>query len=294
MITSIGEVLIDMIAVEEGPLEGVKVFEKHPGGAPANVAVGLARLGVPVALVSKVGDDPFGRFLVEKLREEKVDVSNVLIDEVKHTGVTFVQLRGAKPEFMLYDGVAYFNIKPEELIKVPPSDLMHFGSVLFSREPSRSSLFRYLRKARESGAILSYDVNLRRDLWKDERSMIKDVERAVKLADIIKLSDSELSYLERRGIYVFDAPLVAVTKGERGCEIHHDGEHVDVPAYPVKPVDTTGAGDAFTAALLAWLWRGGLSLSLNREEMREMGRFANRVAALSTLRRGAWSVPRGL
>ncbi len=291
MITSVGEVLVDMIAAEEGSLTGVKLFEKHPGGAPANVAVGLARLGVPVSLVSKVGRDPFGDFLVERLRKEGVDVRHVLADGFKHTGVVFVQLKGAKPEFMLYDGVAYFNIRTEELARVPSSDLVHFGTVLFAREPSRSAVFSFLKRVREEGAILSYDVNLRRGLWREEGDMLRDVERAIRMADVIKVGDEEMKYLEQHGVNVISARLVAITMGERGCEIHHGGECVNIPAYPVNPVDTTGAGDAFMAALLAWLWRGGLSLSLNREEIEEMGKFANRIAALSTLSRGAWSVP---
>lgn len=134
MIVSIGEVLIDFIATEEGNLKDVKSFEKHPGGAPANVAVGLSRLGVESGLVSKVGDDPFGEFLLERLRDEGVRTF-IARDEEKHTGVVFVQLIGAKPEFILYDGVAYFNLLPEDipLDVLEKSEAVHFGSVLFAR-----------------------------------------------------------------------------------------------------------------------------------------------------------------
>lgn len=111
MIFSIGEVLIDFIAKEEGALKDVIEFEKHPGGAPANVSVGLARLGVKCALISKVGADSFGEFLINALEREGVEIKYISQDIEKHTGIVFVQLIGAKPEFILYDGVAYFNMK---------------------------------------------------------------------------------------------------------------------------------------------------------------------------------------
>ncbi|ASJ10067.1 sugar kinase [Thermococcus sp. P6] len=297
MIFAIGEVLIDFIAVEEGPLKGVASFEKHPGGAPANVLVGLSRLGVGSALISKVGDDPFGAFLLEELRREGVDTSHVAVDGEKHTGVVFVQLMGAKPEFILYDGVAYFNLKPEDVdvSLLEKAEGVHFGSVLFAREPSRSTLFRVLKELK--GKIpLSYDVNVRPDLWRGREEPLKDIERALELADIVKIGDEELEFLERNGVDVldFDFRLLAITRGGKGSELVHEGIKVEVPAYRVEPVDTTGAGDAFMAALLASLNHTGKmgNFELDEGELYRMGRFANLVAALSTLKRGAWSVPK--
>ncbi len=296
MIASIGEVLIDFIALQEGKLKDVKSFEKHPGGAPANVAVGLSRLGVESALVSKVGDDPFGDFLLERLRKEGVK-TYVLQDAEKHTGVVFVQLIGAKPEFILYDGVAYFNLKEEEIpIDVlMKSEAIHFGTVMFAREPSRSAVFKTLEKLK--GRVpLSYDVNIRPDLWRGrEEEMLRDVERALRLAEIVKVGDEELEYLKNNGINVedFDFKLLAVTMGERGSELMSGDAKVHIPAYRVEPVDTTGAGDAFTAALLTGLhYSNLLGDSIDEEHLRKIGRFANLVAAISTTRRGAWSVPK--
>ncbi|AEK73801.1 Fructokinase (scrK) [Thermococcus sp. 4557] len=297
MIVSIGEVLIDFIALQEGKLKDVKSFEKHPGGAPANVAVGLSRLGVESALVSKVGDDPFGDFLLERLRDEGVK-TYVSRDAEKHTGVVFVQLIGAKPEFILYDGVAYFNLKPEdvETALLENAETIHFGTVLFAREPSRSTLFGILEELK--GKVpLSYDVNIRPDLWRGrEGEMLRDIERALGLADIVKLGDGELAYLRDNGINPedFDFKLLAVTLGEKGSELMSGDAKVHVPAYRVEPVDTTGAGDAFTAALLAGLHYSNLlgEGTIDEEHLRKLGRFANLVAALSTTLRGAWSVPK--
>ncbi|MCD6559092.1 carbohydrate kinase [Thermococci archaeon] len=293
MIFAIGEVLIDFIARDEGALKDVKSFEKHPGGAPANVLVGLSRLGVESALISKVGRDPFGAFLLERLEEEGVNTSYVALDGERHTGVVFVQLIGAKPEFILYDGVAYFNLKAED-VKPFSAELLHFGSVLFAREPSRSTLFEILEREK---ITKSYDVNIRLDLWRGrEDDMLADIERALKLADIIKIGDGELEFLKENGIDIegFDFKLLAVTRGGEGSELIHGGIEVKVPAYRVEPVDTTGAGDAYMAALLASLHHMGKieNLELSEGELYRIGRFANLIAALSTMKRGAWSVPK--
>ncbi|MCO6040249.1 carbohydrate kinase family protein [Thermococcus alcaliphilus] len=297
MIYAIGEILIDFIAKEEGKLKDVREFEKHPGGAPANVVVDLRRLGVKSALISKVGDDPFGEFLIEELKKERVETKYIIKDTNKHTGIVFVQLIGAKPEFILYDGVAYFNLRKEEIQWdfMKDAELLHFGSVLFAREPSRSTVFDVLRAVKGKVPI-SYDVNIRLDLWRGrEKEMLKDIEEALKLTDIVKIGDGELEYLNKNGIALedFNFALVGITRGAEGSTIIHKDIRVDVPSFKVEPVDTTGAGDAFMAALLASLfYMGKLDiLEFSKEELKELGSFANLVAALSTTKRGAWSVP---
>lgn len=297
MIYAIGEILIDFIAKEEGKLKDVREFEKHPGGAPANVVVDLRRLGAKSALISKVGDDPFGEFLIEELKKERVETKYIIKDTNKHTGIVFVQLIGAKPEFILYDGVAYFNLRKEEIQWdfMRDAELLHFGSVLFAREPSRSTVFEVLRAVKGKVPI-SYDVNIRLDLWRGrEKEMLKDIEEALKLADIVKIGDGELEYLNKNGIALedFNFALVAITRGAEGSTIIHKDIRVDVPSFKVEPVDTTGAGDAFMAALLASLFYMGKldMLEFSKEELKELGSFANLVAALSTTKRGAWSVP---
>ncbi len=298
MIFAIGEILIDFIAQQEGPLKDVRSFEKHAGGAPANVVVGLSRLGVPSALISKVGDDPFGDFLIEKLEGEGVSTEYIRKDPERHTGAVFVQLIGAKPEFILYDGVAYFNIRAEDVssVDIKKAELVHFGSVLFAREPSRSTALNFLQNAGRH-VPLSYDVNIRLDLWRErEEEMLRDIEKGLGIASIIKIGDEEMRYLSEQGINIedFNFSLLAVTKGSRGSTLTHNGVKVNIPAYEVQPVDTTGAGDAYMAALLASLWRLGKleDLELSEEELKKIGKFANFIAALSTLKKGAWSVPK--
>jgi fructokinase len=298
MIFAIGEILIDFIAKEEGALKDVKAFEKFPGGAPANVVVGLSRLNVPSALISKVGKDPFGEFLVEKLKAENVETKYIAFDEEKHTGIVFVQLIGAKPEFILYDGVAYFNLKLDDIdfSFIENASVLHFGSVFFAREPSRTTTFETLKKVK--GKIpISYDVNIRLDLWRGRKEeMLKDIEKGLKLADIVKIGEEELEFLKNNGIDLesFEFKLLAITKGSKGSELIHKSEKVEVPAYKVSPIDTTGAGDAYMASLLASLYALDKleSLEISGEELKLIGKFANIVAAISTLKRGAWSVPK--
>ncbi|AEC52587.1 sugar kinase [Pyrococcus sp. NA2] len=289
MMYTIGEVLIDLIAREEGDLGNVRVFEKHPGGAPANVAVGLSRLGIRPALISKVGDDPFGDFLVEKLKEEGVETKFIVKDKERHTGVVFVQLIGAKPQFILYDGVAYFNLKEEDIdwSFLDNAELLHFGSVLLAREPARSTLFKILKRARN--VIVSYDVNIREDLWRGKEDEMTDyINKAIDFANIVKVSEEEFKYIRE-----VEDKLLIITRGERGCTIIWENMKVEVPTFKVTPVDTTGAGDAFMAGFLASLnYMGKLeNFTFSRDELIEAGKFANLVASLSTTKRGAWSAP---
>lgn len=294
---SLGEVLIDMIALDDKPLAMVERFERHPGGAPANVAVGLSRLNVESALVSKVGRDPFGDFLIDALEREGVKPL-VARDEEKHTGVVFVQLIGAKPEFILYDGVAYFNLREEDvpIDVLKEAEAVHFGTVTFAREPSREAVFKTLRKLRGK-TVLSYDVNIRLDLWRGrEEEMLDDIREALKLADIVKLGWEEYRYLAENGIAVesFRPKILAITLGSKGSLLISGRAKAEVPAIKVKAVDTTGAGDAFMAGLLAGIHYAKAfgAKEYEPELLERLGRFANLVAGLSVTRRGAWSVPR--
>jgi len=298
MIFAVGEVLIDFIAVEEADLRDVRTFEKHPGGAPANMVVGLRRLNVPSGLISKVGRDAFGEFLIERLRMEGVDTRYIVYDEERNTGVVFVQLKHAEPSFLLYDHVAYFNLGIDDVDKsfLEEADLLHFGGVLLAREPSRSTSLKLARMARGRGIPTSFDVNIRPNLWRGRvDELIRCVEEALRCADIVKLGEGERRFLEENGVDVqdFDIDLIAVTRGGRGSELIHGGARVNVPPYRVEVVDPTGAGDAYMAALIASLYSMDKlgNLALDEEELMLAGRFANIVAALSTTRRGAWSVP---
>ena len=310
-VAAIGEVLIDFIAKEEGPLEKIKDFEKHAGGAPANVMVGLSRLGISSGLISRVGDDPFGRFLIRALDREGVDTSQIQKDKEWHTGVVFVQLHQANPEFILYKNVAYNFISYSEidLKYISKLKVLHFGSVLLREEPSRSTTFKTVQYARTHRVTISFDVNIRKDLWRDKKAkMWENIQKSVELADIVKFSENEfIEFVSQitnsntndmqelvNTVTSLGPKLIIITQGDKGCLIGQKGFSVHIEPYKVKPIDTTGAGDAFMAAIIAGIMtnnRVSRLENLSAEELKEVGKFAVVVAALSTLKKGAWSVP---
>jgi fructokinase len=298
MIFTVGEVLVDFISAEEVDLRYVKTFEKYAGGAPANVSVGLRRLNVPSGLVSKVGRDAFGEFLLEGLRNENVDTRCVKVDYEYPTGIVFVQLKKAKPSFLLYDKVAYFNltINDVDFEILRGAQLIHFGGVLLSREPSRTTVFTIMEWAKENRIPISFDVNIRLNLWRNTKELSQTMLHAFKLVDIVKLGEDELILLEKNNAdpRQLNVNIIAVTKGEKGSTLMHRDIVVNIPQYRVKVVDTTGAGDAYMAALIASLYSMNKlkNLELSEEELLLAGRFSNLVAAISTTKRGAWSIPK--
>ena len=309
-----GEVLIDMIALEEGNLKDVKAFGRFPGGAPANVAVGLKRLGEDPILISKVGNDPLGDFLRESLEREGLRTDLILRSDNYHTGLVFVQLTGAKPEFFLYTPVAYNDIRYEEVmeklegIEGFQNVIFHVGTVTLVAEPTRSTQLKLMRELKERGSLISVDLNLRKDLWSGrEEDLWRDVKEIVSLSDILKVSDSELMAIAEN-IYDLAGELLdiaervkelsnlralLVTAGERGSYLIGDITAFSKPFRVKKVVDTTGAGDAFTSALLKFLAHHDLSELISSEEMASLALdWANLVAATTVLKRGAWSVPK--
>ena len=302
----LGEALIDFIALEAGAsLMDVSGFKKAPGGAPANVAAGLSKLGNPSAFVGKVGDDPFGRFLARTFAENGVDTSRMLFDPTVRTGLAFVSLTAdGVPEFMFYrNPSADMLLAPEELDAefIKSARAFHYGSITLISEPSKSATEAAIGHAAESGLLISYDPNLRRPLWPSEAQAREQMLAAMAHPDVVKLSDEELEFLtgtsdlpkgagRLTGAYP-NIKLVAVTLGDRGCYFRTENAEGSVPAFSVHAVDTTGAGDGFVAGMLSCLL-SSVSKSeeiglLGREELSRMFRFANAVAAVTTTKRGA-------
>jgi fructokinase len=295
----LGEALVDLISNEPG--KGVKdsaCFYVAPGGAVCNVAVGLARLGVDVGLITKVGTDPFGQFMLDFLKKEKVDTSLVKITDKHLTALVFVSLdRNKKPSFFFYGTPgADRNLAPPEVkakdfqgVKV-----FHFGTISLSIEPSRSSTLKALKLAKKAGARISLDPNFRFHLWKDRDALKQTTWSLVPHVDLIKLNEDELVFLAgekavekgaakllKRGV-----EIVAVTLGPQGAYFATRDYAGTVPGYKFHPVDTTGAGDAFAAGMIAWLFRFK-KLPPQKAEMEKAVRFTNAFAGLSTTRIGA-------
>jgi fructokinase len=298
-VITFGELLIDFVpTVSNVSLLEAPAFKKAPGGAPANVAVGLSRLGVRTGFMGKVGDDAFGRFLAKTLKDNNVDISALCYSTIARTALAFVSLgEGGEREFMFYrHPSADMLFTPDEVDGeyVRSAKIFHHGSISLISEPSRSATFQALDYAREAGLLVSYDPNLRINLWPDESAAREGMLSAWERADVIKISEEELDFLTgikdapqaARSLWHTRLKLLLVTRGRRGCTYITPEFSGDVAGFRVDPVDTTGAGDGFVAGLLFGLLENPDVIE-NQERLAEVCRFANAVGALVTTERGA-------
>lgn len=304
-VLSFGEVIVDFFPERPGTaLRDADRFTRHLGGAPANVAVGLARLGARAGLMTLVGADEFGAFCRTALEREGVDIAGVGTHPTARTGITFVSVgpRGERSFTFYRHPSADLLVDPRDV--APPmiarAHVLHYGSSTLSREPARAATRKAIAAARAAGCVVSSDPNLRLHLWVDTAEAVRETREALASTDLVKISDEELELLAgtrdveagARALGGLGVGLVVVTMGERGC--YFDGKGCGrghVPAVPVEVVDTTGAGDGFVAGLLAELApafaAGARAETLDRRQVEAACAFANRVAARVTTRLGA-------
>jgi sugar/nucleoside kinase (ribokinase family) len=295
-VISIGEVLIDFISEEVGTLDKVKGFQMCPGGAPANFAVGLARLGVEVAFVGKIGDDSFGKFLLKTLREENVDVKNVVkAQNNERTALAFVSLdENAERDFVFYrSNAADLQLTEKELnlTYLANAKYIHFGTVSLAEEPSRSATITAIDKCREADGIACFDPNIRLDLWENLETFREIIDQVLMKTDILYPSLEELKFIlqeeeigEQEAIQSimdkYPINLVVLKRGNEGCLIKkREDFFLAVPSFEVKVKDTTGAGDGFNAGFIFGL--------LEEKSIQEAGVIGNAVGALVVQKKGA-------
>ncbi|HHA1268127.1 TPA: aminoimidazole riboside kinase [Enterobacter bugandensis] len=280
----LGDAVVDLLPDGEGKLL------QCPGGAPANVAVGIARLGGKSAFIGRVGDDPFGRFMAKTLADERVDVKHMRLDPAHRTSTVVVDLddHGERSFTFMVRPSADLFLEPADLPTFSAGEWLHVCSIALSAEPSRSATFQAMADIREAGGYVSFDPNIRPDLWPDENALRRCLEQALQSADVVKLSVEELAFLTgdadvREGLNTLmercPARLVLVTQGKEGVIAWHQGAVKHYPATPVQCVDTTGAGDAFVAGLLYGLAAG--------QELVPAIALAQRCGALATTAKGA-------
>lgn len=307
-VVCLGEALIDFIPLESGvSLMEVSGFRKAPGGAPANVAAGLSKLGKTSAFVGKVGDDPFGRFLEKTFADSGVDTSRMLFDPFVRTGLAFVSLTSeGVPEFMFYrNPSADMLLSPGELDRdfIRSARAFHYGSITLIGEPSKSATEAAIRCAVEGRLLISYDPNLRKPLWPGLEQAKEQMLAAMVYPHVVKVSEEELAFLSgtsdlsdgsSRLMSAYpNIRLLAVTLGSEGCYYRTAKAENRLQAFSVQVVDTTGAGDGFVAGMLSQLLDAVASpdeiSDLDEARLREVFRFANAVAALTTTKPGAIS-----
>ena len=293
-VIAIGEILIDMIAdMPAKPLEEQINFKRFAGGAPANFAVGVQHLGLPSGMITKVGDDFFGHFLIKTLENEHVDISQVKITSEYKTALAFVGLdENRSPSFSFYRSpCADIMLAPEEISEeyIKSAKLLMCGTVSMADEPARSAIFKAIYYAKKHGLQVACDPNLREDLWhnKDPREHIYKV---LKDTDIFLPSISEAEFITgEKDENAFEAILglgpsiIGITRGANGATILTKDGIFSAPSYKVDVVDTTGAGDAFAAGLITGL--------LTKMPLEDIPYFANAVASLKITRKGAMNIP---
>ena len=295
-VAAFGELVIDLIPAGRDGDE--PLFAARPGGAPGNVAAGIARLGLRSAMLSKVGREPFGDLVVKALSAAGVDTAAIRRAVTETTALAAVSINATgERDFTLYRaGCADARYAPEEVETsiIRDARLLHVGSLSLATPASAAAQRLAVATAREAGACVSADPNLRPSAWHDHEAMLAAGREAVASADIVKLSAEELAILSGSGnepdavrqLWHPGLRLMAVTKGARGSNIYTEDWMVQVDGFTVDVVDTVGCGDAFMAALLAGLLAMDLS-RLDRATLTAIGQRASAAGAVMATKAGA-------
>jgi fructokinase len=300
-VVCLGEVLTDFVAIDSGlPLRLATNFHRAAGGAPANVAVALARLGIDVAFMGKVGGDAFGHSLQEVLTTEGVDVRGLVEAPTAQTALAFVgsDANGGREFVFYHQGTADTLLGPGEVDPdlIANARIFHFGSVTLAAEPSRTATRAAAQWAHEQRCLVSFDPNVRLEVWDSAQHARDSMLDVLSVVDVVKVSADELAFLagtsdaadaccvlRERG-----PELAVVTLGGGGCYYQTAGASGHVSGIPVDSVDTLGAGDAFVAGLLACLSAHPPATDLGDEALLVPAlRFANAVGAITTTHYGA-------
>ena len=299
-VVALGELLIDF--TENGvSSQGNPVFEANPGGAPCNVLAMLRKLGKTCAFIGKVGDDMFGHQLKAVAEEAGIDMCALRLDREVHTTLAFVKtFANGDRDFSFYrspgaDMMLTEKELPPEMIR--DTRIFHFGTLSMTHEEVRKATRTAVLTAKEAGAVISFDPNLRPPLWKDMAEAREQMEWGLSRCDVLKISDNEIEFLT--GTNDFDEGvafirkqwpgirLINVTAGPDGSYAYIPGAKVFVPGFLLGgTIETTGAGDTFCASVLNFILEHGLD-SLNGDSLKEMLRFANAAAYLVTTKKGA-------
>ncbi|KAJ4799661.1 Fructokinase-2 [Rhynchospora pubera] len=300
LIVCFGEMLIDFVPDVAGvSLAESAGFLKAPGGAPANVAVAVTKLGGHSAFVGKFGDDEFGHMLADILRKNNVNDEGVLFDQHARTALAFVTLKAnGEREFMFYRNPSADMLLTEaelNLDLICRAKIFHYGSISLISEPCRSAHMAAMKAAKQAGILCSYDPNVRLPLWPSEDAAREGILSIWKEADFIKVSDDEVAFLTQGdpqeeenvlSLWYDGLKVLVVTDGEKGCRYFTKDFKGKVAGFSVKTVDTTGAGDAFVGALLVSIEKDN-SIFENEEKLREALLFSNACGALCTTQKGA-------
>lgn len=286
-VTALGELLIDF--TENGKsAQGNALLEANPGGAPCNVLAMLEKLGKNTAFVGKVGNDQFGRLLKETIESVGIDSGNLVIDEEVNTTLAFVHTYpDGDRDFSFYRNPgADMMLKKTEIEPsvIKNTKIFHFGTLSFTHEGVKEASEFAVKCAKDSGARISFDPNLRDPLWKSLEDAKKAMAFGFENCDILKISDNELQFFtgekdfDKAATMIqeeYKIPLICVTLGSEGSRAYYKDKRVCAePFLQEKTIETTGAGDTFTGCMLNFILEKGLD-DLTDEDLKDMLTFAN-------------------
>lgn len=293
---TLGEALIDFTPAGASE-HGFPQYAQNPGGAVLNAAAVLAVLGHRASIISRVGNDLFGRFLKAQLEKIGVDTSNLIFDERYNTTLAFVSLaENGERDFAFYrknnaDVKLTVDDIDENIVK--NARIFHFGGLSLVNEQYALATMKAIRIAKENGSVISYDPNYRASLWDDERNAVEMMKGPLKYVDIIKISIEEAALLfgERPVdeyldiLFSYGIRFASVTCGEKGAYYGTKEYRGYQPGFSVKAVDTTGAGDVYCGTVLHFLLKNDFDIS-DRDLTADIVRKACRNAAESTTKKG--------
>lgn len=291
-IVCFGETLIDFLNIRDN------IFEANPGGGPANVSASIARFGGSAYLLSKVGNDIFGKMILDTLSQYNVDVSCVRITDEYFTTLAFVKLdqNGERSfSFARQHGADIFITKEEiDTNIIKSANILHFGSLSMTHDTNRSTTFYLLDIAKANKVMISYDPNYRRPLWKSEEAALKTmflpIERGY--VDILKMSEEEILLYAKTPEEFYDMiknkiKILLVTMGNKGSRYFFKDKSKVVETIKVDVVDTTGCGDCFMGMFLYEFEKVSSIQDVDEDVLSEIVKKANIAGALCATKKGA-------
>ena len=303
-VTCFGEALIDFLNVgarAEGPIQ-IPDFRQFPGGAPANVAVAIGKLGGDARFAGHVGDDVFGKFLKQSLETYDVDTSNMFLNPNAKTALAFVTLDDdGERSFEFYRDKSADMLMAEQDVKdkwFMGADLFHFCSNTLTEPAIAKTTLFALEKAKNQGCMVSFDINLRHNLWPELKADAETVLACFNYVDVIKVSKEELDYLSPEGEEAFVKNAIAqgvttilITDGGNPIKVLAKGIFSEITPPKTEVVDTTAAGDAFTGGFLfALAEQDDLKKALqDQQTLEELCLFASKCGAFTVAKQGAFT-----
>ena len=285
-IICVGETLIDFIGHQtDVGISTTKDYHRYLGGSPTNVAINMARLGLKVHLASTLGDDGFGEYAMQKLKENNVDTTLVRQDAVQPTSVIFVSRSTGSPDFISFrkaDVMITENQIPYELLE--QTKIFHTTAFAMSKNPARNTILEKAKEAKEAGCILSIDINYSPKIWPNHARAMECIREYCQYDPLVKISEDDMERLfdqklTHGEIFAFfqehlKVSTICLTMGSKGVKFCAGGSApIELEAKQIKDIkDTTGAGDAF--------WSGFLFGYIKKFDLKKCLKMGTSLAAI--------------